>query len=156
MDSTAVYAKTPKGQEEIATRAHRLPARVRAMLIIVDGHRTVAQLLAQHPAPDEAAEHLRTLADGGFIAGPDQDAPPVAVAQASALPFDPAEARRRMSHLLVDLIGPDADYFTARIERISEREELLREAEKLYGMLEGSIGQAKAQHFRDTVFPLLR
>lgn len=153
MDSAAVYAKTPKGQEEIATRAHRLPARVRAMLIIVDGHRSVGQLLAQHPAPDEAAEHLRVLAEGGFIAGPADAQPAV---EAATAPFDAAAARERIAHLLVDFIGPDADYFTERIERMSDREELQREVEKLHAMLEGSVGRAKAEHFRDSVSPLLR
>lgn len=67
MDSTTVYVKTPLGQDEIATRAHHLPARLRTVLIMVDGRRTMAELIAQNPAPHEAEAHLAALLEGGFI-----------------------------------------------------------------------------------------
>jgi len=67
MEPTTVFAKTPLGHDEIATRARHLPARVRAMLIMIDGRHSVAQLLTGHPAPGEAETYLRQLLDGGFI-----------------------------------------------------------------------------------------
>lgn len=148
MDPRTVYAKTEQGQHEVATRAHHLPARVRAMLIMVDGKHSVEQLLTGHPAPEDALEQLRQLAEGGFIAatGP---------APAAAPAVDVPEVRRLMVGLLIDLLGPEADAFAMRIEGIKGRDELLREAEKLHAMLETSLGREPAARFRDKVFPLL-
>lgn len=67
MNSTIVYAKTAQGQDEIATRAHRLPARLRTILIMVDGRQSVAELVAKSPMPEETENLLATLQEGGFI-----------------------------------------------------------------------------------------
>ena len=47
MDASAIYRKTAKGPEEMATCAHRPPARERSLLVLVDGRSTGAQLLAK-------------------------------------------------------------------------------------------------------------
>jgi hypothetical protein len=44
MDSS-VFDKTDKGREEIATRKYHIPARMRALLLLVDGKRTLEHLL---------------------------------------------------------------------------------------------------------------
>ena len=41
----SVFTKTAKGLDEISTHQNRLPARVRAMLIMVDGKRTGDEFL---------------------------------------------------------------------------------------------------------------
>jgi len=43
--SSAVYDKTDKGREEIATRKYQLPARMRTLLVLVDGRRPLEWLL---------------------------------------------------------------------------------------------------------------
>jgi hypothetical protein len=60
-----IYRKTPKGQAEIETRAHRLPPRVRGALILVDGKRDVDDVQAIVAA--RAEETLFQLAQQGFI-----------------------------------------------------------------------------------------
>src|SRR5450830_77657 len=45
MMSSAVYDKTDKGREEIATRKYQLPARMRTLLVLVDGRRPLEWLL---------------------------------------------------------------------------------------------------------------
>lgn len=162
MDSTTVYTKTDLGLEEIATRARHVPARLRAILIMIDGRRSVGELLANHPVPDEARGYLESLAEGGFIAAQDgssaKPAPAVApiASSAPASDKDLAAARQVISRTLIDFIGPDADMFLMRVEKVSSKAGLALEAEKLRKMLEGSVGPAKAEKFREAVFPLLQ
>ena len=70
MDLTAVFSKTVKGYDEISTRQNRLPFRVRAMLIVVDGRHTGSELVAQSIFGTEAEQHLALLLEGEFIAAP--------------------------------------------------------------------------------------
>ncbi len=145
MEPTTVFAKTPLGHDEIATRARHLPARVRAMLIMIDGRHTVAELLTGHPAPGEAEGYLRQLEDGGFIES----------AQPAAAP-DLSEVRSAMTRMLIDFLGPEADSIAMRLERVTSREALLSEAEKLQEMLENIVGRERAGRFGEAVLPMLR
>jgi hypothetical protein len=68
MNLDALLSKTRKGQEEIETRAHKLPGRLRAVLIMVDGQRTGAELLDQAGAlAEQLATQLNDLITLGFI-----------------------------------------------------------------------------------------
>lgn len=156
MDSTTVYAKTPIGQEEVATRARHVPARVRAMLIMVDGHRSVGELLANHPAAEEARGYLATLLDGGFIAEVGGGAGATATAPAADAGAGLASAKRTVVQTLIEFLGPDADVFAMRVEAVATHEQLAAECEMLCRMLEGSVGHGPAERFRETVFPLLQ
>jgi len=44
--STSVYDKTDKGREEIATRKYHLPSRLRTLLVMIDGKRTIDLLMS--------------------------------------------------------------------------------------------------------------
>lgn len=68
MDIAAVLHKTRKGIEEVETRSNRLPGRLRAVLIMVDGQRTGAQLLEQAgDLAEQLAAQLNDLITLGFI-----------------------------------------------------------------------------------------
>lgn len=62
----AVFAKTPKGYEEIDTKAGGLTPRQRRVLIMVDGKRTVDDLRAMLQA-DDLQHTLGLLEEDGFI-----------------------------------------------------------------------------------------
>jgi hypothetical protein len=62
----AVFAKTPKGQEEIGSKAGGLTPRQRRVLIMVDGKRTVDELRAMLQA-DDLQHTLGLLEEDGFI-----------------------------------------------------------------------------------------
>lgn len=62
----AVFAKTPKGYEEIDTKAGGLTPRQRRVLIMVDGKRTVDELRAMLQA-DDLQHTLGLLEEDGFI-----------------------------------------------------------------------------------------
>ena len=49
-----IFRKTEKGQREIETRALKLAPRFRSALILVDGRRSDAELIAMMPQMDAA------------------------------------------------------------------------------------------------------
>jgi len=65
--STAVYDKSDKGREEIATRAHHLAPRLRTLLVLIDGRHNVADLLAKVAGLGLNEQNLAELLEGGFI-----------------------------------------------------------------------------------------
>lgn len=155
MDSTTVYAKTDLGHEEIDTRVRRIPARMRTMLIMVDGRRSVGELLLNHPTPDEARGYLESLFEGGFISA--REAPPTPAPPAAAAANAPSlgEAKQVITGMLIEFLGPEADYIAMRVEKISNRDALLVEVDKLSTMLVQSVGSTAASRFREKVLPLL-
>ena len=63
-----VYKKTFKGVNEIATRADGLPIKLRPYLIIVDGNKSVKDLVILNPALKDLPQVLANLNQEGFIA----------------------------------------------------------------------------------------
>ena len=63
--SDTVFAKTPQGSDEIATRRHGLSMRMRQLLILIDGRRTVADL-ARLISDKDLGASLATLKEQGF------------------------------------------------------------------------------------------
>lgn len=61
-----VFAKTVKGQEEIVSRSGQLSPRVRRVLILIDGKRTVADL-RELVAADDLTHTLGALEELGLI-----------------------------------------------------------------------------------------
>lgn len=64
--SEAMFAKTPKGMDEVQKRTHGLGPRIRQLLIMIDGKRDVSALLAIF-SPDLLPAMLAQLSDGGFV-----------------------------------------------------------------------------------------
>ncbi len=161
MDPRSILAKTELGQEEIASRTRRVPARQRSLLIMIDGRRTAGELLANHPVPEEAEEHLNALIEGGFIVAT-ETAAASAPAQAEGLggggggrEADLKEVKREITVLLMDAIGPDADFFAVKVDNARDRDELRREAEKLQAMIRANISPHKADKFQERIATLL-
>ena len=81
-----VFAKTPKGHEEITSKAGGLTPRVRRVLIFVDGKRTVDELRGMLQS-DDLQHTLGMLEEEGYIAISSVISPQVTVsAPAVALP----------------------------------------------------------------------
>ncbi|MBB4126799.1 hypothetical protein GGR77_002089 [Xanthomonas translucens] len=82
------YAKTDAGRQEIADRARRLPAQLRSILLVVDGHKddtALQQIVAGLHAPEDALAQLQQMGliarGGGAAAAP---AAPPSTAASSA------------------------------------------------------------------------
>ncbi len=67
MDRRIIFARTRKGEHELATRRFGLRQRLRTVLIIVDGTSTVANLQRKCAGLGNIAPTLKSLAEGGYI-----------------------------------------------------------------------------------------
>lgn len=62
-----IYKKTSKGIGEIATRTEGLALKLRPYLIVVDGNKSVKDLVTLNPALKDLPHVLANLHDQGFI-----------------------------------------------------------------------------------------
>jgi hypothetical protein len=68
MDPSEIYAKTDLGLQELKERKLNLPITLRGLLILIDGNRTVAEVLAKARALKLDARAMTALERGGLIA----------------------------------------------------------------------------------------
>lgn len=80
-----IFDKTDKGREEIATRKHQLPTRLRTLLVMVDGKQSGEDLLKKVASLGLNEESMSELLKNGFIQ-------PVAQLQPVPVPPIPAQA----------------------------------------------------------------
>jgi hypothetical protein len=166
MDRNAVLVKTGKGAEEVKSRTFGLAARLRSVLIMVDGNSTVADYLARFGAIPDIEGSLQQLLDQGFVdaragaaaappAAPAASPPPApqgagATETSEPLPATQKEAVIELSRIMIDSMGPNADAFTGRLERARTRAEFVEMAERCALVLDnlGARGKARAVQFR--------
>ena len=68
MDPSEIYAKTELGLRELKERSLNLPLTLRSLLILIDGNRTVAQVLVKARALRLDERAMTALERGGLIA----------------------------------------------------------------------------------------
>lgn len=141
MDLTAVFSKTVKGYDEISTRQNRLPFRVRATLIMVNGRHTGSELVTQSIFGAETEQHLAKLLEGDFIAAPAMQA------LLTGNPEDITFAKRYILRTLSELLGSEARPFALMIEKTRTAQELLRDLERLREPLIAGAGKKIADQF---------
>lgn len=67
MEAQAIYRKSDKGVEAIATRGHGVGGKLRMLLILVDGKKTVEELAKLAAGIGESAQLLEQLEAEGLI-----------------------------------------------------------------------------------------
>lgn len=70
IDQDTIVLKSPRGREEVQTRAHDLPSLARRLLIMADGRRTVSDLareLACDPDDPTLYETIQQLVDDRYL-----------------------------------------------------------------------------------------
>jgi hypothetical protein len=72
----AIYDKTVKGREEIASRCYQLAPRLRSLLVMIDGRQPIEELLPKVAGLGLGEANVQSLLDEGFI----EPAKPVFVA----------------------------------------------------------------------------
>ncbi len=92
--STCVYDKTDKGREEIATRKYQIPARMRTVLVLIDGKRPLDWLLSNVAGLGMTQQNIDELLAQELICVVPGSVPAVAVA-APVVDSNPASARAR-------------------------------------------------------------
>lgn len=133
MTSTPIYVKTPKGIEEINSRAYGLPSRARRLLILLDGKRSSREIAPMLPE-GESESLLTTLVAGGFAVPLQQalgeEASPAKAVARIERPQNDAErfemARNFMRNTVHTFLGGMGSGFVSQVEKCTSFEELRR------------------------------
>lgn len=126
MRTDEVYVKTDAGRDEIETRARKLPPALRSTLLVVDGRRSIGQLIALASGLHAPPDALARLAELGLIAP---------LAQAAAAEVSPslpqseiADRYRLLSGLMSEAVrqhlGLRGYFMQLKIERCADTDEL--------------------------------
>jgi hypothetical protein len=165
MDARAVYKKTDKGAEAIATRGHGVAGKLRMLLIPVDGKKSGEELVRLAAGMGESAQLVeQLLAEGlievvsGAVAAPRAGAAPAApsaVAPAVAAGADLSKARQGATRLLAELLGPAGDDLSVRLEAAKDLSQFIDVMKRAYGLVREVKGQAAADRFGAEVEALM-
>jgi hypothetical protein len=171
MDKQTVFVKTDQGRDALTSRPAGLGPRLRSLLIMVDGKRSVGDLDKLLGSDGAAAPLLEQLAAEGWIEGSAAPvappavaavAPPAAVAEgpatlppptADALPFP--EARRLVVRFINDQLGPMGETLAIKVEGCKSATELLAMLPRIRDGLRNFKNAATVAQFDQDVAPRL-
>ena len=88
-----IYDKTDKGRDEIATRKYHVPAKLRSLLVMIDGHRPLEALMKNFGPLGLGPEHVIELLNDEYIALIDDGEPEPVPETAVHKPVMTARAR---------------------------------------------------------------
>lgn len=156
MEPNAVFQKTAKGEEEIRTRAAKLAPKLRTMLILVDGTKTVGELRAVAERLAVGEDFIAALSQHGLIA-PASASPSAAPAAAEAPGAAPVAttrqerefarfraAQRFMNDTVVNALGLRSFFLTLKIDKCNTREDLSGLVEDYQKALAKGFSEAEA------------
>lgn len=158
-----IYRKTETGQTEIATRALRLPPRLRQALILVDGKRSDEELRKLIPPPaDEVLQTLFELDCVEVIGGAAPATAPAAGAAPASAPATAApaiapvvltlaETRQRAVRWISNHLGPYGDPLNLRIEKAKSPDDLLSALQLAATFVRQQLGGPRAVEFQQHV-----
>jgi hypothetical protein len=154
MNPDSVLEKTAKGAEEIETRKHKLDAKLRPLLIAVNGKAKAADLASQFAALGDANALLDDLLKQGFVRPVAGTAAPATGGSAA----DPAKLKKAMSEatrFISEALGPGGDGINMKIEAAKSLDELNSLLDARREMLDTALGKVKAAQFWQKIGPLL-
>ncbi|MCU0761983.1 MAG: hypothetical protein MUF76_03130 [Hydrogenophaga sp.] len=167
MDKSVVFAKTDGGREALTGRPAGLTPRLRSLLIMADGKRTVADLDKMLGGEGTAAPLLEQLVAQGWIqvvvpapgaarapgAAPAQGvaagAPPSVFAVGDIWPL--SDARRRVVRFINDQLGPMGEPLAMRIEDCKTAAELQAALPRVRDGLRNFKSTSTVQRFDDEI-----
>ncbi len=164
MSPDSVLSKTQKGAREIETRENKLDPRLRALLIMVNGKATAGELAKKFGQIDDVLPMLQRLSAQGFIevgggvsaaARPASGAGYVSPAAADS-PAHLQQAKIVLCTELRNLLGPDGDVVTEKIEACRSMSEVRDYFGQNREMLDDWLGKSKGARFWAKADPLLR
>jgi hypothetical protein len=160
-NQNAIYRKTPKGVEAMASRQSGLAPRLRSLLIMVDGKRSHAELAAMAAALG-SAEQLLQLETEGFMApmaalentvplplepGAPPSSPPSAPMSAAERAARLVKARGFASHLLENTLGPVAEPLCIKIEAARSFADFVAAVKRARDIVREIKGDGEADRF---------
>jgi hypothetical protein len=166
MDPNSVLAKTDKGAREIETRENKLDHRLRALLIMVNGKASVAELAKKFEQIGDITPMLGQLIAQGFVSAGGAAAPAAAPgpggAAARPVAGGPAPGLGDLKRAQVELcmhlrtvLGPDADILTGKIEACRTIAELRDYFSTQRETLDQWLGKSKSAAFWAKAGPYL-
>lgn len=141
MSPDSVLSKTQKGAQEIATRQNKLDPRLRALLIMVNGKATAAELAQKFGQTGDIAPMLEQLASQGFIQETGAAAP--AAGGGDGL----KRAQLEICSYLREALGPDADSLAEKIEACKSAAEVRAYLDARRQILNQWLGAEKSVQF---------
>ena len=161
MDATAVYYKTPKGEEEIKTRAAKLPQKLRTMLIMIDGTKTAGDLGEIAKRLSISEDFIAALEGQGLVAraGAGTGGSPSPAAATPAGSDEVARfvaAQRFMNDTVVDALGIRSFFFSMKIEKCASRAELAQLLDEYAQAITKAAGPEQASVVVERARELLR
>lgn len=141
MNLQAVLSRTAKGVEEFETRKYKLDQRSRALLIVVNGKASAAELLKKFESMADATKLLEQLLANGFVA--EGGGAPAAAAAAPA-DGDFKSVRGRLSKAMTDILGPAGDSITEQLEACASAQDLKNYFDTRRAMLDAALGKKAA------------
>ena len=148
MEAQAIYRKSDKGTEAIATRGHGVGGKLRMLLILVDGKKNVEELTRLAAGMGESAQLLEQLEADGFIEViPGGDGARPAGGPAVASGADLSKLKSLATRLLLEQLGPLADELSLRIEATRDLPQFVEAMKRAYTVVRDVKGQAAADRF---------
>mgnify|MGYP000137839725 FL=1 len=158
-----VFAKTPKGQEEIATKSGGLSPRVRRALIMIDGKRSVDELRSMLQS-DDLQHTLGMLEEDGYIAvaSSSKSEPLPSITAFSELPATPdpirlQQARNFMTNTLNAFVGAlGTSALLTRIEAAQSHQDLRAAYDEWYhAIVMSREGKREAEALRSKLLAVI-
>jgi predicted regulator of Ras-like GTPase activity (Roadblock/LC7/MglB family) len=175
MDKNTLFGKTAAGREALTTRPAGLGPRLRALLIMVDGKRNLAEFEKLSGSLEQATQSLNDLMTAGWVEmvgadGLPKAAPPAAVparasfepvaapsapvaaaatASVTTLPF--SEARRLVVRFINDQLGPMGETLAIRAESCKTPADLQAALPRIREGLKSFKGSSVVQQFDEEI-----
>ena len=149
MRSETVYVKTALGIAEIERRALGLGAMPRRLLILIDGHRAVGQLVHDNSRSMDVAGALEQLLSLGLIAERDLASGVVADVAVSAK-ATAGSLRHALIEMATSVLGEKhATRIAAKLDGLADNADELRKAiDNCVRLIRLTIDEGKAEDFR--------
>lgn len=173
MDKNTLFGKTAAGREALTTRPAGLGPRLRALLIMVDGKRSLAEFEKLSGSLEQATQSLNELMAAGWVemvgadglpkavaappagasaepvAAPPAPASAAAPAPVSTLPF--SDARRQVVRFINDQLGPMGETLAIRAEGCKTPADLQAALPRIREGLKSFKGSAVVQQFDEEI-----
>lgn len=153
LELNSILCKTESGINAIKLRDRAMTAKQRMLLIVVNGTKSVAELVKAMPDPDEALQLLGELLTTGYVY--EQKLPtavkklePVLAKVASKAPDVSLQAAiRRTTCLLENLLGPTSEPLCLQLEKCLNFDEFTAKVKDLRHIVTSMRSEKKAEEF---------
>jgi hypothetical protein len=161
--SETVYAKTARGIEELEHRSLGLGATTRRLLILIDGKRTVAQLVHDNAGSMDVAQALDQLRSHGLIAEVGQESSPATSSAPASPPAATADHGGSIRGALIEMCSTvlgeqHASRIATKLESIEDDDidQFAQAVDKCVRLIRLTIDEDKAEDFRRQAEVILR